>query len=73
MTQHQKIETNLTDPDTKSMNLQMGKVDVLKTPFTFQKIQQETTTDNCSRAHFDFHICTWALALVFQYAEQCKK
>jgi hypothetical protein len=65
MMQHQKIETNITDPDTKSMNLEMGKLDSEKTPFIFQKIQQETTRDNSSRAHFDFHICTWTLALIF--------
>jgi len=52
MTQHQKIETNITDPDTKSMHLEMGKLDVQKTPFIFQKIQHETTRDNSSRAHF---------------------
>jgi predicted thioesterase len=38
MMQHQKIETNITDPDTQSMNLEMGKLDVLKTPFFIQKI-----------------------------------
>jgi hypothetical protein len=51
----------------------MGKLDVLKTPFIFQKIQQERTTDNFRQAHFDFHICTWTCALIFQYAEQSKK
>jgi hypothetical protein len=66
MAQHQKIEIDISLIQIpKSRILEMGKLDIEKTPFIFQKIQHETTRDNFRQADFDFHICTWTGDLIF--------